>query len=84
MSWFHTIVRKVFLHRRKNLRHVLAGMWHDQWTKTEVDTWLGSLGLDGQIRAEALDVDQFRSLAQALKERWGHGAETGLPLEDES
>ena len=27
VAWFHDIVRKAFLHRRKNLRHVLAGMW---------------------------------------------------------
>ena len=49
-----------------------------EWTKAEVDAWLASLGLDGQIRAEALDVDQFRSLAQALKQRWGHESGTGL------
>ena len=33
--WFHDIVRKLFLHRRKNLRHVLSDLWHDRWTKTE-------------------------------------------------
>jgi 16S rRNA (adenine1518-N6/adenine1519-N6)-dimethyltransferase len=71
ISWFHKIVRQVFLHRRKNLRHVLAGMWQDRWTKAEVDAWLQQRGLDGQLRAEALDVVQFRSLSMALKERWG-------------
>jgi 16S rRNA (adenine1518-N6/adenine1519-N6)-dimethyltransferase len=71
VAWFHDIVRKAFLHRRKNLRYVLAGMWRDRWTKTEVDAWLGSLCLDGQLRAEALDVDHFRSLSCALKDRWG-------------
>jgi 16S rRNA (adenine1518-N6/adenine1519-N6)-dimethyltransferase len=72
VSWFHKMVREIFLHRRKNLRHVLAGMWPDRWTKAEVDAWLQLLGLDGQLRAEALDVDKFRSLALALKERWGN------------
>jgi 16S rRNA (adenine1518-N6/adenine1519-N6)-dimethyltransferase len=74
ISWFHALVRKTFLHRRKNLRHVLAGMWSDQWTKAEVDAWLATLGFDGQIRAEALHVDQFRALADALKKRWGRNS----------
>ena len=65
------MVRKLFLHRRKNLRHVLFDIWRDQWTKTEAEAWLESLGIDGQLRAEALDVDQFRTLAHALKKRWG-------------
>jgi hypothetical protein len=42
----------------------------DCWGKTEVDAWLRLNGLDGQLRAEALDVDRFRSLAHALKEKW--------------
>jgi 16S rRNA (adenine1518-N6/adenine1519-N6)-dimethyltransferase len=66
------MVRKLFLHRRKNLRHVLSGIWRDHWTKTEVEVWLESLGIDGQLRAEALGVDQFRTLAHALEKRWGH------------
>jgi 16S rRNA (adenine1518-N6/adenine1519-N6)-dimethyltransferase len=65
---FHTIVRKVFLHRRKNLRHVLSGILPSRWTKLEVDRWLQSLGLDGKVRAETLHVDQFRTLARALRE----------------
>ncbi|MGZ3383983.1 MAG: 16S rRNA (adenine(1518)-N(6)/adenine(1519)-N(6))-dimethyltransferase RsmA [Isosphaeraceae bacterium] len=72
VAWFHDMVRKLFLHRRKNLRHVLSGIWRDQWTKTEVEVWLESLGIDGQLRAEALGVDQFRTLAYALKKRLGH------------
>ena len=59
-------------------------MWHDEWTKSEVDAWLSRLESTARPCAEALYVDQFRSLTQALKERWGHGAETGLPFEDES
>jgi 16S rRNA (adenine1518-N6/adenine1519-N6)-dimethyltransferase len=71
VAWFHNLVRRVFLHRRKYLRHVLAGIWRDQWTKPEVDAWLEQLGLSGQLRAEALDVDEFLALAQGLRERWG-------------
>jgi 16S rRNA (adenine1518-N6/adenine1519-N6)-dimethyltransferase len=71
VAWFHELVRRVFLHRRKNLRHVLAGLWRDRWTKPEVDAWLESQGLSGQLRAESLDVDEFIALAHALKGRWG-------------
>jgi 16S rRNA (adenine1518-N6/adenine1519-N6)-dimethyltransferase len=71
VAWFHSIVRQVFLHRRKNLRHVLSEMWPGRWSKPEVDALLARLGLDGRLRAEALDVDQFRRLSQALKEGAG-------------
>jgi 16S rRNA (adenine1518-N6/adenine1519-N6)-dimethyltransferase len=67
VAWFHEFVRRVFVHRRKYLRHVLAGLLGDQWTKTEVDTWLESQGLSGQLRAEALSVEEFLELAHALK-----------------
>ncbi len=71
VAWFHEIVRRVFFHRRKFIRHVLAGAWRDRWTKTEVDAWLQTQGLSGQIRAESLHVDEFISLAKALHDRWG-------------
>jgi 16S rRNA (adenine1518-N6/adenine1519-N6)-dimethyltransferase len=71
VAWFHTLVRRVFLHRRKYIRHVLAGLWGDRWTKPEVDAWLESRGLSGQLRAESLAVEEFVGLARALRERWG-------------
>ena len=70
LPWFHRVVREVFLHRRKNLRGVLHGAWKDRWTKAEVDALLADLGLDGQLRAEALDVAEFRALADALRARF--------------
>src|SRR5262249_44885324 len=70
VAWFHQFVRQVFLHRRKYLRHVLAGIWRDQWTKLDVDAWLEAEGLSGQLRAEALNVEEFLALAHALQERW--------------
>jgi 16S rRNA (adenine1518-N6/adenine1519-N6)-dimethyltransferase len=66
LAWFHSVVRRVFLHRRKVLRSVLSSLYRDRWTKPEIDTLLESLGLDGGIRAEAMDVDEFISLASAL------------------
>ncbi len=70
IAWFHRVVRQAFLHRRKFLRHVLAGLWRDEWTKAEVDAWLESQGLSGRLRAEALDVEEFIALAQALRQRF--------------
>jgi len=71
VAWFHDFVRRVFLHRRKYLRHGLAEIWRDRWAKAEVDVWLESQGLSGQVRAEALDIDEFLALARALRECWG-------------
>jgi 16S rRNA (adenine1518-N6/adenine1519-N6)-dimethyltransferase len=70
VAWFHQSVRQVFLHRRKYIRHVLAGLWREQWTKPEVDAWLEAQGLSGQLRAEALDVEEFIGLAHALRARF--------------
>ncbi len=71
VAWFHGLVRKVFLHRRKYLRHALAGIWRNLWSKAEVDAWLESQGYSGQLRAERLDYEEFRELAAALRRRWG-------------
>ena len=48
VAWFHDIVRRVFFHRRKYIRHVLAGTWRDRWTKAEVDALARAHGLSGQ------------------------------------
>jgi 16S rRNA (adenine1518-N6/adenine1519-N6)-dimethyltransferase len=69
VPWFHELVRKLFLHRRKNLRHVLFDLWPGQWTKAGAEAWLETLGIDGGLRAEALSVEQFRTLAHALRYR---------------
>jgi 16S rRNA (adenine1518-N6/adenine1519-N6)-dimethyltransferase len=83
VAWFHEIVRRLFFHRRKYIRHVLAVTWHDRWTKAEVDTWLEARGLRGQLRAESLNVDEFLALAKALHERWGDAPGEGLANADE-
>jgi 16S rRNA (adenine1518-N6/adenine1519-N6)-dimethyltransferase len=72
VAWFHTTVRRVFFHRRKYIRHVLAAAWRNEWSKAEVDHWLLAHGLSGKRRAESLNVDEFLTLAKALHERWGH------------
>ncbi len=66
VAWFQEVVRRVFLHRRKSIRHALSAMWSDHWTKTDVDAWLALRGLSGQLRPEALDAEEFVALAHAL------------------
>jgi 16S rRNA (adenine1518-N6/adenine1519-N6)-dimethyltransferase len=71
LPWFHRIVREVFLHRRKNLRHVLAHLDRDRLSKPDVDALLAALAIDPTLRAEALPVDRWIALAAALKARLG-------------
>lgn len=75
LGWFHHVVRRVFLHRRKNLRGVLFSLWRERWTKAEVDELLETLGLTGMIRAETMNVEEFIDLARALRVRMGESAE---------
>jgi 16S rRNA (adenine1518-N6/adenine1519-N6)-dimethyltransferase len=75
---FHTLVRRLFLHRRKYVRHALAEIWPELWTKSDVDRWLESRGQNGQLRAEALEVTAFVELARALRDRFGN-LPGGLP-----
>ena len=79
LRWFHSVVRKIFLHRRKNLRGVLYSEWRDHWKdKAEVDAMLSAMGLaeTGQVRAETLNVEEFLDLATALK---AHVAASSTP-----
>jgi 16S rRNA (adenine1518-N6/adenine1519-N6)-dimethyltransferase len=71
VTGFHCLVHRVFMHRRKYLRHALAAMWPERWTKADVDQWLESHGHSRQVRAEAIDVAGFVALAQALRDRFG-------------
>ena len=75
LPWFHSVVRRVFLHRRKNLRRVLHSQFRDRITRDEVDALLESIGLTGLVRAEAMNVEEFSSLARSLAVRLGPDAE---------
>ena len=92
LPWLHAVVRRIFLHRRKNLRRVLYAAWRGKWTKPEVDAMLDGLGLVGMVRAEAMNVEEFLGLADALKARFGtmddgieeeEGAPEEVPDEDD-
>ena len=83
LPWFHSVVRKIFLHRRKNLRRVLYSLWRDRWEKSEVDALLESIGLTGEIRAESMNVEEFVALAEALKVRLKPEVAATTDAEDE-
>ena len=74
LPWFHSVVRRVFLHRRKSLRVALHSAWPEGLSKPDADALLAALGLNGQIRAEALNVEEFLALARALADRVPGGA----------
>lgn len=66
VEWFHRTVRTIFLHRRKNLRRVLHGFFGETLSKERIDAMLEEIGLTGEIRAESMNVDEHRTLAEAL------------------
>jgi len=84
LAWFHAVVRRVFLHRRKNLRRVLHGFWRDELERAEVDALLESIGLTGLVRAEAMNVEEFISLASGLRDRLKSGAAMTAETEPDS
>ncbi|MBN1910675.1 MAG: ribosomal RNA small subunit methyltransferase A [Pirellulales bacterium] len=66
-AFFHTFVRAMFFHRRKYLRSVLASAVKGQLDKPTVDRILAETELDGQRRAEELDVPTMLRLAEAVR-----------------
>lgn len=69
---FRNFLRDLYTHRRKNLRGALASFQGHPFSKSQVDTKLAELGVDGTLRAEALDLEQHLLLCQAF----GASAET--------
>ncbi len=63
---FRDFLRDLYVHRRKNLRSALAGWPRGRRPKEEVDAKLAGLGLDGTVRAEALDGEQHLRLCAAF------------------
>jgi len=62
---FRIFLRDLYTHRRKNLRGALAAL-PDGRPKEEVDRQLAALGLEGTVRAEALDREQHLRLCAAF------------------
>jgi 16S rRNA (adenine1518-N6/adenine1519-N6)-dimethyltransferase len=59
---FRAFLRDLYVHRRKNLRGALAALPGRDLSKSEVDARLAELGIDGTLRAEALDLEQHLQL----------------------
>jgi 16S rRNA (adenine1518-N6/adenine1519-N6)-dimethyltransferase len=66
-KFFHTFVRSMFFHRRKYLRSELLAAFKNRLGKPEVDRIMAEQGLDGQIRAERLDVEAMIGLSDAVR-----------------
>lgn len=75
LPWFHSVVRRVFLHRRKNLRRVIHSLWRDDLSKPDADALLEEIGLTGLVRAEAMNVEELLSLSTRLREHLKHDPE---------
>jgi 16S rRNA (adenine1518-N6/adenine1519-N6)-dimethyltransferase len=63
---FREFLRDLYVHRRKNLRGALAGAPSGRRSKDEVDRKLNELQIDGNIRAETLDIEQHLRLCAAF------------------
>jgi 16S rRNA (adenine1518-N6/adenine1519-N6)-dimethyltransferase len=63
---FRDFLRDLYVHRRKNLRGALAGSPRGRREKSDVDAKLKELGIDGNVRAEALDLAAHRRLCEAF------------------
>jgi 16S rRNA (adenine1518-N6/adenine1519-N6)-dimethyltransferase len=61
-SRFRAFLRDLYVHRRKNLRGALAALPGRDLSKSAVDARLLELGIDGALRAEALDREQHLRL----------------------
>ena len=59
---FDRVVRSGFSHRRKTLPNSMGA----DWPRADVEAALADLGIPANVRAEALDVEQFRGLAARL------------------
>jgi 16S rRNA (adenine1518-N6/adenine1519-N6)-dimethyltransferase len=63
-SRFRVFLRDLYVHRRKNLRGALACLPSRDLSKSDVDSRLTEMGLDGSLRAEVLDVEQHLRLCE--------------------
>jgi 16S rRNA (adenine1518-N6/adenine1519-N6)-dimethyltransferase len=63
---FRDFLRDLYVHRRKNLRGALAGSPRGRREKSEVDAKLKELGIDGNVRAEALDLETHHKLCEVF------------------
>ena len=70
VSFFHTFVRSIFLHRRKFLRSAMVGGMKGHLDKAAIDEILGQVEIRPDCRAEQLTVDEMIELAKVAKQHW--------------
>lgn len=63
---FRNFLRDLYVHRRKNLRQGLSGWPGGRRDKVDIDAKLAELGIDGTVRAEALDLEQHLRLSKVF------------------
>ncbi len=63
-EFFHEKLRALFFHRRKFIRSQLAIALQPEFSKEQVDDLLASHGIDHQVRAEQLTVEQIIALLE--------------------
>ncbi|MBX3401511.1 MAG: ribosomal RNA small subunit methyltransferase A [Gemmataceae bacterium] len=63
---FRDFARNLYVHRRKNLRGALAGFPTGRIEKSIVDAKLEELEIDGNVRAESLDIATHLRLSAAF------------------
>jgi len=66
---FHSLVRSIFIHRRKFLRSALYSAVKQQLSKQDVDSILAEMQLDGTARAEQLTPLQMIELSDLVRKR---------------
>jgi 16S rRNA (adenine1518-N6/adenine1519-N6)-dimethyltransferase len=63
---FREFLRDLYTLRRKNLRAALAGWPRGKTGKAEVDAKLQAIGIDGNVRAETLGIDDHLKLCEVF------------------
>jgi 16S rRNA (adenine1518-N6/adenine1519-N6)-dimethyltransferase len=69
LDYYHTHLRALFFHRRKFLRSQLHTATQEDLSKAEVDEVLESLGLEANLRAEQLSVEQIIEMLEATRQK---------------
>jgi 16S rRNA (adenine1518-N6/adenine1519-N6)-dimethyltransferase len=67
LTYFHQIIKALFLHRRKFLRANVVAAMKEHLDKVQVDKLLDEMGFAADTRTEQLDVDTLIALADKIR-----------------
>lgn len=65
-TFFFSVVRASFMHRRKTLRNNLISFFQGEFTNSEITSILNNAEVDGGRRGESLDMTEFARVANAF------------------